>query len=111
MVKDYTKIREIVGPLILVEEVRGVSYEELVEIEIPGGELRQGRVLEVDDDKALIQVFEGTGGANIFKSKLRFLGKGIQLGVSLDMLGRIFDGMGAPIDKGPRIIPEKKLRN
>lgn len=109
MVKEYTSIQEIVGPLILVGGVSGVSYQELVEIEIPSGELRQGRVLEVDQDKALVQVFEGTTGANIFKSKIRFLGKGIELGVSIDILGRIFNGMGIPIDKGPRIIPEKKL--
>lgn len=109
MVKEYTSIQEIVGPLILVDKVSGVSYLELVEIELPNGELRQGRVLEVSEDKVLVQVFEGTTGANIFKSKIRFLGKGIELGVSTDLLGRIFNGMGIPIDKGPRIIPEEKL--
>lgn len=109
MIQEFAKVEEIYGPLMLVGEVQEVKYDELVEIELPDGELRQGRVLEVDRDKALIQVFEGTTGTNIFKSKIRFLGRSIQLGVSMDMLGRIFDGMGHPIDKGAPILPEKML--
>jgi len=109
MRKEYLTVSEIVGPLILVEEVSGVKFEELVEVELPGGEVRMGRVLEVDRDKALIQLFEGTSGVNIYQSRVRFLGRGIELGVSLDMLGRVFDGLGRPIDGGPRIIAEKRL--
>jgi len=109
MAKEYESIQEIVGPLILVDKVSGVTYQELVELELPNGEVRHGRILEIDHDKALVQVFEGTTGANIFKSKVRFLGKSIELGVSLDLLGRIFDGLGRPIDKAPRIIPDKKM--
>jgi len=109
MRKDYLTVSEIVGPLILVEEVSGVKFEELVEVELPDGEVRMGRVLEVDRDKALVQLFEGTSGVNIYQSRVRFLGRGIELGVSLDMLGRVFDGLGRPIDGGPRIIAEKRL--
>ncbi len=109
MLKEYQTIREISGPLILVEEVEGVKYEELVEVQLPSMEIRTGRVLEVDHDKALIQLFEGTTGVDIHKSKVRFLGRGIQLGVSPDILGRVFDGLGRPIDEGPEILPDKKL--
>ena len=109
MRKDYLTVSEIVGPLILVEEVSGVKFEELVEVELPDGEVRMGRVLEVDRDKALVQLFEGTSGVNVYQSRVRFLGRGIELGVSLDMLGRVFDGLGRPIDGGPRIIAEKRL--
>ncbi|MFC1479211.1 V-type ATP synthase subunit B [Planctomycetota bacterium] len=109
MVKEYTSVLEIVGPLLLVEEVEGVKYDELVEIELQNGELRRGKVLEVDRDKALIQLFEGSSGVNVYGSKVRFLGKGITLSVSRDMLGRVFSGLGAPIDGGPDIIPEKKV--
>ncbi|HID95995.1 MAG TPA: V-type ATP synthase subunit B [Candidatus Latescibacteria bacterium] len=109
MQKEYRTIREIAGPLVLVEEVEGVKFEELVELELPTGEKRRGRVLEVDKDMALIQLFEGTTGVDVFKSKVRFLGKGIELGLSIDVLGRIFDGLGRPIDGGPNILPEKRL--
>jgi len=109
MIKEYNTIREVAGPLMLVEEVEGAKYEELVEIELPNGELRNGRVLEVDRDRALIQLFEGVTGVNIFQTKVRFKGRGMELDVSDDILGRIFDGQGRPIDKGPKIIPEKRL--
>ncbi len=109
MRKAYLTIREITGPLVLVEEVEDVKYEELVELELPNGEMRQGRVLEVNEDKALIQLFEEATGIDVFKSKVRFLGRGIQLGVSPDILGRVFDGLGRPIDNGPKLLPEKKL--
>lgn len=107
MIKEYQTIREITGPLLLVEGVEGVKFEELVEISLPSGEIRRGRVLEVDADKALVQVFEGTTGIDIPKSRVRFLGKGIRLALSMDMLGRVFDGLGRPKDEGPEIIPEK----
>jgi V/A-type H+-transporting ATPase subunit B len=109
MIKEYNTIREVAGPLMLVEQVEGVKYEELVEIELPSGELRNGRVLEVDRDRALIQLFEGVIGVNVFNTRVRFKGKGMELDVSEDILGRVFDGQGRPIDKGPKIIPEKRL--
>ena len=106
MLKEYRTIREITGPLLLVEEVEGVKYEELVEIELPGGEKRMGKVLEVDRDRALVQLFEGTSGVDVHESKVRFLAKGIELGLSGDILGRVFSGLGKPIDDGPRILAE-----
>ncbi|MGI6658789.1 MAG: V-type ATP synthase subunit B [Dethiobacteraceae bacterium] len=108
MLKEYRSVSEIVGPLMLIENVEGITYYELAEIEMKDGTIRQGRVLEVDGDKALVQVFEGTSGLNVNESKVRFLGHGIELPVSMDMLGRVFDGMGRPRDNGPRIIPEDR---
>ncbi|HHT46135.1 MAG TPA: V-type ATP synthase subunit B [Firmicutes bacterium] len=109
MLKEYKTVAEIAGPLMLVENVEGVTYQELTEIELPGGEIRRGQVLEVDGDRALVQIFEGSGGIDIRETKIRFLGKGIELPVSIDILGRVFDGMGNPRDKGPKIIPDKRL--
>jgi V/A-type H+-transporting ATPase subunit B len=108
LLKEYRSVSEIVGPLMLIENVEGITYYELAEIEMKDGTIRQGRVLEVDGDKALVQVFEGTSGLNVNESKVRFLGHGIELPVSMDMLGRVFDGMGRPRDNGPRIIPEDR---
>ena len=109
MAKEYLTVREIVGPLVLVGEVSAVKYDEMVELELPSGEIRRGKVLEVDQDKALVQLFEGSSGVDVFGSRVRFLGKGIELSVSMDLLGRVFDGLGRPIDGGPRILPEKRL--
>ncbi len=109
MVKEYRTIREIVGPLVLVGETSGVKYDELVELELPGGEIRRGKTLEVSGDTALVQLFEGATGVNVVNCKVRFLGRGLELGVSPDVLGRVFDGMGRPIDDGPAVIPEKRL--
>lgn len=109
MIKEYRTAKEIAGPLMMVENVEGVKYNELVEIETASGEIRRGQVLEIDGDKALVQLFEGSTGLNINDCKIRFLGKSIQLGVSIDMLGRVFDGSGRPKDNGPKIIPEKRL--
>lgn len=109
MIKEYRTISGVSGPLIVVEKVTDVKYDELVEIQLGSGEIRRGRVLEVTTDKALVQVFEGTSGLDIKSAKVRFLGKALELPVSRDMLGRIFDGSGKPIDGGPEIIPEKKL--
>jgi V/A-type H+-transporting ATPase subunit B len=94
---------------MLVDGVEGVKFDELVEIEQKNGEIRSGRVLEIDGDRALLQLFEGSQGLRISDSKARFLGRGIELSVSRDMLGRVFDGMGRPIDDGPRIIAEKRM--
>lgn len=107
--KKYLSITEVVGPLILVENTEGIKYEELAEIELPSGERQLGRVLEVNQDKALVQSFGGTTGVSVRGSSVRFLGRGIELGVSPDLLGRIFDGLGRPIDDGPAIIPDKML--
>ena len=109
MRKEYKTIREVVGPLMLVEGVEGVKYDELVEIEEASGEIRIGKVLEVNGDKAMVQLFESAQGLRISDSKARFLGHGIELKVSPDMLGRVFDGMGRPIDGGVPIIPEESL--
>lgn len=109
MLKEYRTVTEVVGPLMLVEGVEGVKYEELVEIELQTGEIRRGRVLEVQGDKALVQLFEGSSGINLKNTKVRFLGRPLELGVSYDMIGRIFDGLGRPIDDGPKIIPEKRM--
>ena len=109
VIKEYLTIEEIAGPLVLVGEVEDVKYEELVELSMPDGEIRRGRVLECRGDKALVQLFESATGINIQQTRVRFLGKGLELGVSLDMLGRIFNGLGHPIDQGPEIIAEKRL--
>ena len=109
MPKEYRTIQEVAGPLMLVRGVEGVTYEELGEIELANGEIRRCRVLEIDGSNALVQLFENSAGINIANSKVRFLGRGIEFGVSPDMLGRIVDGMGRPIDGGPEIIPDKRL--
>lgn len=109
MLKEYKTIKEVVGPLMMVEGVEGIKYEELVEIETQKGELRRGRVLEVNADKAVVQLFENSAGINLKDSKVRFLGRPLSLGVSEDMIGRVFDGLGRPKDSGPKIIPEKTL--
>ncbi len=106
MLKEYLTVREISGPLVLVEEVEGVKYDELIEIKVADGSLRRGKVLEVDEDKALVQLFEGPTGVDIYRTRVKFMGKGIEIGLSLDMLGRVFDGMGRVRDGGPPIIPE-----
>ncbi len=108
MLKEYRTIREVVGPLMMVEGVSGVTYDELVEIRQASGELRRGKVLEVNGDRALVQLFESSSGLKIDDSTVRFLGRGIELSVSMDMLGRVFDGMGEPRDDGPAIIPEAR---
>jgi len=107
--KEYLTVRDIVGPLMLVDSVAGVAYGEIAEIRTPSGELRRGRVLEVSEKAALVQVFEGTRDLSPKGAGVRFLGKGLELGVSRDMVGRIFDGFGRPVDGGPEIIPEKTL--
>ena len=109
MIKEYKTINEIVGPLMTVEGVEGVSYEELVEVETQNGETRLGRVLEVNEDKAILQLFESPAGINMKGSKVRFLGTPLKLRVSEDMIGRVFDGLGREKDKGPKIVAEKSL--
>jgi len=109
MLKEYLTIKDIVGPLLLVEGVEGVKYAELVEVEFPDGSVGLGNVLEVTTDAVLVQSFEATRGLSTTSTKVKFLGRGLQLPVSPDILGRVFDGLGRPIDDGPRIIPDKRL--
>ena len=109
MLKEFKTIKEVVGPIMLVEGVEGVKYNELVEIKQASGEIRRGKVLEVNNDKALVQLFEGAQGLQISSAKAKFLGHGQRLAVSEDMLGRVFDGMGNPRDGGAEIIAEKYM--
>lgn len=108
MLKEYKTTTEVTGPLLIVENVEGVSYDELVEVELPSGEKRRGKVLEVNKDKAVIQMFEGTSGLNVPNTKVRFQGDVLKLPVSGDLLGRTFSGAGVPIDGQPDIIPDEE---
>ncbi len=109
MFKEYKTIKEVVGPLMLVEGVEGVKYNELVEIKQKDGSVRRGKVLEVQRDRALVQLFENSQGLQISSSRAKFLGHGLELAVSEDMLGRVFDGMGNPRDGGAPILAEKRM--
>lgn len=109
MSKEYLTIKDVVGPLMFVQDVEGVAYGELTEVTLPSGEVRHGRVLEVEGSNALVQVFEGTSGVASRGTRVRFLGKALEVGVSPDILGRVFDGLGRPIDGGPDLIPDKRL--
>ena len=109
MPKEYRTIREVAGPLMMVSDVENVKYDELGEIELPNGETRRCKVLEIDGTNALVQLFENSAGINLSGSKVRFLGRGMELPVSPDMLSRVFDGLGNPIDGGPELIPEKRM--
>ena len=109
MSKEYLTVKDIIGPLILLQDVEGVTYGELAQIRMPNGDIRQGRVLEVHQKNAVVQVFEGTTGISPQNTKVKFLGRGQEIGVSPDILGRVFDGSGRPIDDGPEIIPDKRL--
>lgn len=109
MLKEYRTVAEVVGPLMVVEGVEGVKFDELVDIELQTGEKRRGKVLEINGSNAMVQLFEGSTGINLKGTKVKFLGRPLELGVSEDMLGRVFDGMGRPKDNGPKIIQEKRL--
>ena len=109
MPKEYRTIKEVAGPLMLVRDVTGVTYNELGEIELENGEKKRCRILEIDGTNALVQLFENSTGINLSNSKVRFTGRQMELGVSTDMLGRVFDGLGNPIDGGPEIIPVKRM--
>ena len=108
MAKEYRTIQEVAGPLMLVRDVENVTYDELGEIELANGETRRCKVLEIDGKNALVQLFESSTGINLSNSKVRFLRRSMELGVSEDMLGRVFDGLGNPIDDGPAILPEER---
>ena len=109
MIREYRTIEEVAGPLMLVKQVEGVKYDELGEVILPNGDVRRCRVLEVNGRDVLVQLFESGAGLNIAKSKVRFVGHGVELGVSEEMLGRVFNGMGEIIDNGAKIIPEKSM--
>ncbi|RLF52652.1 MAG: V-type ATP synthase subunit B, partial [Thermoplasmata archaeon] len=107
--KEYSTVTEVTGPLLIVEGVRGVAYGEVVKIRTSTGEERTGQVLEAREDKAVVQVFEGTKGLDTKLTSVRFTGETMKIGLSRDMLGRIFDGMGRRRDGLPDIIPEKMM--
>ena len=109
MIKSYRSIKNVIGPLMLVDDVEGVKYDELIEVHVQNGDVRQGQVLEVDGPRALVQVFNGTGGINMRDSKVRFLGKPFMLDVSEEMIGRVFDGLGRTKDGLPPMLAEKSL--
>ncbi len=109
MPKEYRTIQEVAGPLMLVKGVSDVNYNDLGEIELASGEVRRCKVLEINGEDALVQLFDSAAGINLSNSKVRFLGKSMELGVSTDMLSRVFDGMGKPIDGGPDILPVKRM--
>lgn len=109
LIKEYKTIREVVGPLMLVDHVDGVKYDELVQIKQENGEIRFGKVLEVNEDKALVQLYNSSQGLKIATSKAMFLGHGVELKVSPDIIGRVFDGMGRPIDGGKDLISTKTI--
>ncbi len=109
MIREYKTIQEVAGPLMLIRQVEGVKYDELGEIELPNGDIRRCRVLEVDGQNVLVQLFESSAGINLANSKVRFTGHGVTLPVSRDMLGRVFNGVGETIDGGAKLIPQKNL--
>lgn len=109
MIKEYKTISEVAGPLMLVKDVENVTYDELGEIILPSGDKRLCKVLEVNGRDVLVQLFESSAGINLKGSAVKFTGKGTELGVSPEMLGRVFDGMGRPMDGGPEIIAEKRM--
>ena len=109
MAKEYRTIQEVTGPLMMVNGVENVTYDELGEIELADGQVRRCKVLEINGSTALVQLFEASTGINLSNSKVRFLGHSMELGVSEDMLGRVFDGLGRTIDGGPEILPDKRM--
>lgn len=109
MAREYKNIESIYGPIIVASGIEGAKYDELVKVKLGDGTTRTGKVLEISGDSAVIQLFEGTAGIDKNDTKIVFTGKGLELGVSEDILGRIFDGQGRPIDGGDPIIPEKSI--
>ena len=109
MIKEYQTVTSIAGPLLIAEKIEGAKYDEVVEIELQNGEVRTGKILEVEGDKILLQVFEGTSGLEIKSTKLRLKGRGLEINLSPEMLGRVFSGLGKPMDGAPQIIPVKKI--
>ncbi len=106
VVKEYIGLQKIKGPLIFIGGIKNVGYDEMVEITSPNGDKLHGRVLEIGSDIAVVEVFEGTGGLSIPQTKVRFLGESLKLPVTTDMLGRVFNGIGMPIDGGAEPITD-----
>src|SRR3989344_9672992 len=100
MMKEYQTVTNVEGPLVFVDRVENVAYNEIVEVKLPNGDIRKGQVLETSKGKAVIQIFGATTGIDIQKTKVKFLGETMKLGVSLEMLGRVFTGLGEPRDRG-----------
>ena len=109
MLKEYKTVSSVAGPLMMVENVDGAKYGHIVDIELGDGSIRHGQILQVEGQSVLVQIFEGTQGVDIDGTKIRLLGKPSELSVSPDILGRVFSGVGKPIDDGPAIIPESKM--
>src|SRR3989338_680985 len=109
MIKEYSTVRDVIGPLIIVDGVQGVSYGEIVQIRTPDDEHRIGQVLEVREQAAVVQVFQGTTGIDTQRTRVRFTAETMKIGVSTEMLGRIFSGLGEPLDGQPEIISEKRI--
>jgi len=109
MLKEYQTVSDISGPLMLVENVDQAKFDHIVDIELGDGSIRHGQILQVEQDKALVQIFEGTTGVDIDETTVRFLGKPLELDVSPDIIGRVFTGLGVPNDNGPRLIPDERL--
>jgi V/A-type H+-transporting ATPase subunit B len=109
MLKEYATISSISGPLVVVEKTEDIKYAELAEVVFSDGKIRRGKVLEITEDRALVQMFEGTLGLDVASTRVRFLGRTQELGVSPDLLGRVFDGAGRPRDNAPPIIAVKRM--
>lgn len=109
MIKTYKSIQNVIGPLMTVDQVEGVKYDELIEVHMQNGTVRQGQVLEVNGSRALVQIFEGTGGINLRDSKVRFIGRPFTLDVAPEMIGRVFDGLGQVKDGLLPFVAEKSL--
>ncbi|MDD2655509.1 MAG: V-type ATP synthase subunit B [Candidatus ainarchaeum sp.] len=107
--KEYKTVTQIAGPLVFVENVSGVAYNELVEVTMPSGEKQKGQVLDVSENVAVVQVFGSTSGLNTTSTSVKFLGETMRLGVTGDMLGRVFSGIGEPKDRSPKPVPEDRL--
>ncbi len=108
-IKEYQTVTSISGPLMMVEMVDEAKFGYIVDIELGDGSIRHGQILQVENDKVLVQVFEGTRGIDVNRSTVRFLAKPLELAVSPEILGRVFNGLGEPKDNGPAIIPDKRL--
>ncbi|HLD59521.1 MAG TPA: hypothetical protein VI912_00890, partial [Candidatus Bilamarchaeaceae archaeon] len=109
LMKEYRTISQIAGPLVFVNDISGVSYNEIVEVMLSNGEKRKGQVLDVSKKTAVVQIFGSTAGISTDKTSVKFLGDTMKLGLSSEMLGRTFNGLGEPRDKGPKIIPKEKI--
>lgn len=109
MTKEYVTTKEIAGPLIIVEKVEKATFNEIVEIKLGDGSIKRGQVLEVSGDRALVQVFEGTSGLSLGDTRVKFLGRGVEIGVSPLILGRVYDGSGNPRDDTPPLLPDRRI--